>query len=203
MQLQMPYKVLAIALFIISCQAESDRLPILGEKIIKGSDTIFHTIQPFTYYNQDSLLVNKATFEDKIYVADLFFTSCPTICPRVMGQMLRLQDAFEDEDRLNFLSMSMDYRKDSIPVLKRYADKVGINGERWHLVQLQKNEIEKVANEYFSVAYEDESVAGGFDHSGNLMLVDEQGRIRAYCNGQDEVSVDEFIPKIRQLLDEK
>ncbi len=195
-----PIVILALGL---GCQSGSDRLPILGEMIIEGSDTIYHTIRPFSYYNQDSQIVTNATFENKIYVADLFFTSCPTICPKVMSQMLRLQDAFEEEDRLNFLSMSMDYRKDSVPILKRYADKVGINGDKWHLVQLKKDEIEIVANEYFNVAYEDETVEGGFDHSGNLMLVDKKGRIRAYCSGLDEDEVNAFMPKIRQLLAEQ
>lgn len=199
----MRYNFIVLLSLALGCQTKSDRLPILGEKFIEGQDTVYHTIQPFSYLNQDSLSVTQATFADKIYVADLFFTSCPTICPKVMSQMLRLQEEFAVEERLNFLSMSMDYRKDSVPILKRYADKVGINGDKWHLVQLNKDEIEKVANEYFSIAYEDESVPGGFDHSGRLMLVDKEGRIRAYCNGTDEASVNEFMPKIRQLLAEQ
>ena len=174
----------------------------MGERQIVDGDTLYHTVGSFEYLNQDSVLITNSTFTDKIYVADFFFTSCPTICPKVKRQMLRLQETFADEDRLNFLSMSIDYRKDSIPILKRYATKVGIDGNRWHLVQLQKDEIEKVANQYFSIAYEDESVPGGFDHSGRLMLLDGNGHIRAYCDGTVDESVDEFMIKIRQLLNE-
>lgn len=186
----------------LACVKESNKLPILGEQQIIDGDTIYHTISPFSYLNQDSLLITNATFHDKIYVADLFFTSCPTICPKVTAQMLRLQEIFTGEDQVNFLSLSVDYRKDSVPILKRYADKVGIDGSRWHLVQLEKDQIEKKANEYFGIAFEDEDAPGGFDHSGRLMLIDKKGRIRAYCDGQDPESVEQFIPKIKLLLEQ-
>ncbi len=197
-----PKLLLLLAILTLGCKTNMEKLPILGEQQIVNGDTIYHTISEFNYLNQDSAIITKATFADKIYVADLFFTSCPTICPKVTAQMLRLQEEFSQDTRVNFLSLSVDYRKDSVPILKRYADKVGINGERWHLVQLQKDQIERVANEYFGVAYEDASIPGGFDHSGRLMLIDKEGRIRAYCDGQDPTSVDAFIPKIRQLLSE-
>ena len=198
----MSNRFLILVLIAYSCSATHQSLPILGEKQIIGDDTLYHTIRPFSYLNQDSIIITNETFDDKIYVVDFFFTSCPTICPKVTQQMLRLQEAFTNEDRLNLLSLSIDYRKDSIPILKRYADKVGIDGQKWHLIQLQKDQVEKVANQYFSIAYEDESVPGGFDHSGRLMLIDQKGHIRAYCDGQDETSVTEFISKIEQLLDE-
>jgi len=199
----MRYKLLYFALFLWTCTSVPDKLPILGDRIIEQDDTSYHTIAPFKYLDQDSNLITNATFKDKAYVADFFFTSCPTICPKVTRQMLRLQEAFQKDNRLQFLSYSIDYRKDSVPILKRYADKVGINGARWHLVQLKKDEVERVANQYFSIAYEDETVAGGFDHSGRLMLVDKNGHIRAYCDGTDEQAVDEFMLKIHQLLDEE
>ncbi len=191
-----------VLVVLISCHDQNGRLPILGEQRIEDGDTIYHQVEPFSYLDQDSNQVSQQTLQDKIYVADFFFTSCPTICPKVTAQMLRIQEEFIDEDRLKLLSYSIDYRKDSIPILKRYASKVGISSAKWHLVQLKKDEVERVANQYFSVAFEDSSVPGGFDHSGRLMLVDQHGRIRAYCNGTEPDEVTEFMEEIRILLNE-
>ena len=194
--------LLLTPLIFFACKQEEDKLPILGEKQIEDGDTTYHTIAPFSYVNQDSLTITHDTFANGIYVADFFFTSCPTICPKVKRQMLRLQEAFASEDRVKILSLSIDYRKDSIPILKRYAEKVGIESGKWHLVQLAKDELEHVATQYFSIAYEDSDVPGGFDHSGRLLLVDDKRRIRAYCDGKDPEAVDEFMAQIRILLNE-
>jgi protein SCO1/2 len=86
--------------------------------------------------------------------------------------------------------------------LKNYAEKLQIPSDRWHLVQLRKDQIEKVANQFFNIAFEDESAPGGFDHSGRLILVDREGHIRAHCDGTDPESVDGFAVDIEKLLHE-
>ncbi len=196
--------LLAAMTLLLACQTEAEvkSLPILGERDIVDGDTVYHTIPAIRFIDQEGDSVTNATFQDKLMLADFFFTSCPTICPKVKRQMLRILAEYDDEDRLVVLSHSIDYRKDSVPVLKQYADKLGIDANRWHLVQLQKNEVEKYANEYFNVAFEDESAEGGFDHSGRIMLIDTQGRIRAYAEGTEPESVDQLIADIRLLLNE-
>ena len=116
--------------------------------------------------------------------------------------MLRIREQFKDRDDFKFLSMSIDYRKDSIPVLRRYAEKLGIDSKNWHLVQLKKEELNERANQFFNVAFEDETAPGGFDHSGRLILVDGNGHIRSYGNGTDPESVDKLAKDIRKLFDE-
>ena len=192
-----------LSYILIGCQSTPAKLPILGETEVSNGDTLYYTVSDFNFLDQDSQVVSKATLSDKIYIADFFFTSCPTICPKVKAQMLRINEKFAEEPRLSFLSHSIDYRKDSIPVLNRYAAKLGITGGRWHLVQLQKDQIESVANQYFNIAFEDETAPGGFDHSGRLILVDTKGRIRSYCDGTDEQDVDRFMQDIELLLDEE
>lgn len=179
-----------------------DRLPFLGDTVIENGDTIYYTIPAFDYINQDSIHVTDKTLSGKPYVADFFFTSCPTICPKVKSQMIRLQDMLGPDQSITYLSMSIDYRKDSVPILKRYVDKLEIDDDRWHFVQLKKDQIESVANQYFNIAFEDESAPGGFDHSGRLILVDGEGRIRSHCNGTDPESVNQFANDIRLLLNE-
>lgn len=187
-----------------SCQPSSDTpLPILGiPDITENGDTIPHRIPEFAFIDQNANTVTVATFEDKIYVADFFFTSCPSICPKMTQQMKRIYEQFADEDRLMFLSHSIDTRRDSVPVLKAYADRLNIDHERWRFVTGDKEEIYKIANDYFNVAFEDPDAPGGYDHSGKLILVDTKGHIRSFCEGTDPESVDGLIRDIKKLLRE-
>ena len=85
---------------LISCSSEPEQLPILGHRTIEGKDTIYHTIPDFKFMNQDSQWITNETFAGKAYVVDFFFTTCPTICPKVKEQMLRVYDRFSDQDSL-------------------------------------------------------------------------------------------------------
>jgi protein SCO1/2 len=190
-------------LALISCgSSKDDKLPVYGEISVENGDSVYHSIRDFSFINQDSQVVNNASFEGKIYISDFFFTSCPTICPKVKKQMLRIYDAFENEPRLEFISHSIDSKRDSVPVLKAYAKKINISSDRWHLVTGDKKEIYDIARDYFSIAVEDPNAPGGYDHSGYIILVDKDRHIRAYCDGTNEEEVDEFMEKIKKLLAE-
>lgn len=177
--------------------ADQDTLPILGFKE-EGDD--YHQIPDFDFINQDSQRVTNATFADKAYVADFFFTSCPTICPKVKQQMLRIHERFKEEDQLLLLSHSIDTRYDTVPVLKAYAEKLGVSSEKWHFVTGEHDEIYEIADDYFSIAIVNPDAPGGFDHSGRLILVDQNRHVRAFCDGTDPASVDAFMDDIDQLL---
>lgn len=187
---------------IISCTFENKTLPKYGVFEETNGDTIFHTIRDFQFINQDSNFVTNQTFSDKIYISDFFFTSCPTICPKVKQQMLRIYEEFEGEPRLQFLSHSIDFKRDSVPVLKKYADKLGISSDRWHLVTGDKEQIYDIAEDYFSIALEDADAPGGYDHSGYIILIDSNRHIRAFCDGTDPNEVDDFMKNIEKLLNE-
>jgi protein SCO1 len=193
-----------ILLFIVfSCTPKQSKLPIYGKFQVVNEDTVYHTIPPFEFIDQDSNLITNETFEGKWYIADFFFTSCPTICPRVKQQLMRIYEKYEQEDRLKFLSHSIDTKRDSVPVLKKYSDKLGITSERWHLVTGDKSSIYKMAPEYFSIAIEDENSPGGYDHSGYIVLIDPERHIRGFCDGTIPEEVDKFMKIIRVALDEK
>ncbi len=196
--------ILLTGLLIIGCQPPEgcQVLPVLGNQDIQGTDTIYPTIPDFMFMNQDSQMVDNATFADKIYVVDFFFISCPTICPKVKKQMLRVYKQFLDEPRVVLLSHTIDVRHDTIPRLKAYAEGLGVNTDRWHLVTGSEDDIYQIAGNYFSVAKKDPSVPGGFDHSGRLILVDEHRHVRSFCDGTDSESVDQFMTDIQCLLDE-
>ncbi|NRB64511.1 MAG: SCO family protein [Saprospiraceae bacterium] len=177
-------------------------LPILGERLIEGGDTIFHTIPDFSFINQDSQVVNNETFAGKLYVADFFFISCPTICPTVTKQMLRIHDHFQDEDRVLLLAHSIDPKRDTVGRLANYATNLGVNSQKWHFVTGEKDNIFEIADDYFSIAIESPDAPGGFDHSGRLILVDENRYVRSFCDGTDPESVGQFIKDIELLLQE-
>lgn len=187
-----------------SCQQveECQVLPILGNRDVQGTDTIYPTIPAFEFINQDSQTVTNQTFKDRIYVVDFFFISCPTICPKVKKQMVRVYKQFAQEPSLVLLSHTIDVRHDTIPRLKAFAEGLNVKTDRWHFVTGEEEDIYQIAGDYFSVAQKDANAPGGFDHSGRLILVDEQRHVRSFCDGTDPASVDQFMKDIQCLLDE-
>ncbi len=179
---------------------ESDTLPILGRTEMIDGDTLYHTIPDFSFINQDSQVISEETFAGKAYVVDFFFVSCPTICPKVTRQMLRIHDRFKEEERLLLLAHSIDTKRDTVGRLKEYAEGLGVESNKWHFVTGVKEEIYEIADDYFSIAIEDPTAPGGFDHSGRIILVDEERHIRSYCDGTDEEEVNRFMGDIEKLL---
>ena len=163
---------------------------------------VYQSIPHFEFIDQDSQIITNATFKDKAYVADFFFTSCPTICPVMAKQMLRIHDHFQENDQLVLLSHTIDVKRDTIPKLKVYAENLGVQSSKWHFVTGEKDKIYDIAESYYNLAIEDPTLPDGFDHSGRFVLVDQHGRIRAFCNGTNPKEVDEFIGKVEKLLHE-
>jgi protein SCO1/2 len=187
----------------ISCQKDEPReLPIIGFHDVVDGDTVYHHIPAFRFVNQDSQWVTNQTFSDKIYVADFFFTSCPTICPKLTKSMLQLYEQYEEESRLRFLSHSIDTKRDTVGKLALYAGNLGVSSDRWHFVTGDRSEIFDIADSYYSIAKESPDAPGGFDHSGRLILIDTKGRVRSFCDGTDPEDVKRFSEDIKILLGE-
>lgn len=196
----------ALLAFLIACNLSENprKLPILGERdVTPAGDTIYPQIPDFQFIDQDGQPVTNATFAGKAYVVDFFFIHCPTICPKVKANGLRVYQKFKNEERLLMLSHSIDTRNDTVPALKHHAEKLGIESKKWHLVTGDHDAIYAIADNYFSVATEDPSAPGGFDHSGRLILVDKNRHVRAFCDGTNAEEVDRFMKEIDLLLAEK
>lgn len=200
--------LLIIIPFVIltsACQNEKDQLPILGKKEVvkKGSvtDTVYQTIPDFKFIDQDSNWVTQKTFQDKIYVADFFFTTCPTICPIMKSQMLRVYEKYKGNSEVAFLSHTIDPKHDTVAVLKEYADRLGISSDQWHMVTGDRDKIFKIAQSHYMVsAHEDPSAPDGAVHSGAFILIDKQKRIRGYYDGTKEEEVNQLIEDIPLLI---
>jgi protein SCO1/2 len=198
--------LLAVILLIPACQDSDESvksLPILGRREVVDNDTIYHKIADFAFVNQDSMLVTGETFKDKIYVADFFFTSCPTICPTMKTQMLRVYEAYEDDPEVGLLSHSIDPEFDTVALLKDFANRLGVKTEKWHFVTGNKEEIYKQGQtSYMVTAAEDATELGGYIHSGAFILVDKEKRIRGYYDGTKPDQVDRLISDIERLKKE-
>jgi protein SCO1 len=202
------YFLIPLSISAIGCQniaTNNGKLPIIGERLgidAKG-DTIYPTIASFKFINQDSISITNADFDNKIYVVDFFFTHCPTICPKVTAQMLRVHDRFKDSTALLLLSHSIDTKNDTVGRLNEYASKLGVKAPKWHFVTGDRDAIYGIADDYFSIAKESPDAPGGFDHSGRLILVDKKRRVRSFCDGTDAQDVDRFMKDIETLLAEQ
>ena len=134
------YFLLLVVTF--SCNTQPKELPIIGFQETLDDGTIkYHTIPPFSFVNQDSLKIENDSFKNKIYAADFFFTSCPSICPKVMKQMVRIADSQENNEKFRLVSHTIDPKRDTHEVLKIYADNLGIDQSKWHFLTGQKDEL--------------------------------------------------------------
>ena len=200
---QLFFALITIAALAACTPSGPRTLPILGNRDVVNGDTIYPSIPDFAFVDQDSQLVTNATFKDKIYVVDFFFIHCPTICPKVKANGLRLYKKYKNDDRILLLSHSIDTKNDTVAALKRHADKLGIETRKWHLVTGDHDAIYGIADDYFSVATENPDSPGGFDHSGRLILVDKNRHVRSFCDGTDARDVDRFMKDIDLLLAEQ
>lgn len=168
-------------------------LPVLGPP--------GHSIQSFQLRDQNNAAVSLANWEDKIVIADFFFTHCPSICPKMTNNLKRIQ-AYAEVDNLLINSFSVDPERDSVQQLKSYAEKFDIKGA-WHLLTGSKQELYKLARKSFLITATDgDGGADDFIHSENLVLIDKQKRIRGYYDGTDETAVNNLIKDLRKLAKE-
>jgi protein SCO1 len=191
-----------LASFFFSACEKKRVLPIFGEREYKNGDTIYQTIPDFAFVNQDSQTVTQNDYKDKIYVSDFFFTHCPTICPRVKKNMLRILAKYKDNPNVLLLSHTIDPKHDTVGRLKEYAQKLEISAPKWNLVTGEKAKIYDIAFYYASIAKESPDAPGGFDHSGYIILVDKNRRVRAAVDGTIDEAVTKFLEDIDVLLSE-
>ncbi|MEN8249682.1 MAG: SCO family protein [Bacteroidota bacterium] len=197
------YFLIFVILFFQSCSTKNHDLPYLGRHEYSETDTIFHTIKSFSFYDQDSSLITNEIFDNKIYVTDFFFTTCPSICPTMKVQMLRIYEAYKENPNVLLLSHTIDPAHDNVEVLHDYATRLGVSSKKWHFVTGIKDSIYNMAhNSYYIGARENEKAPGGYEHSGAFIIVDGKRRIRGVYDGTKPESVDQLIEDLKKLLAE-
>ncbi len=197
--------------FLIACSNVTKKLPILGERSTKDTvmngktvtDTIYQTIAPFRYFNQDSILISNTDYDGSIYVADFFFTTCNSICPIMHRNMLTVLDKYKGNKQVKFLSHSIDTKYDLPNRLKKYADKLGIRDNQWQFVHGSRDSIYDIsAKNYLVAAYADGAAPQGLVHQGWFVLIDKEKRIRGAYDGTKTDQVTQLMSDMDLLLQE-
>ncbi len=205
------FVIAIVVITFFSCNTQNTEtkkllLPVIGEKKLAGEDgkdTIYHTIQPFAFVNQYHDTVSEKTIDNKIFVADFFFATCQSICPKMSSQLVHVQNAFKDDHNVLILSHTVNPSNDTVEVLNGYAQTYGAIKNKWHLLTGNKKAIYDMARySYLVNALEDDGSAEGFLHSELFVLVDAQKRIRGMYDGTDSVAVVKLISDIKLLKQE-
>ncbi|MBC8110008.1 MAG: SCO family protein [Verrucomicrobia bacterium] len=183
-------------LFLCACER---KLPLM--------EATGNGIPDFSFVNQDGQTVTQATFEDKIYVADFFFSTCPTVCPVIKKHLLVVQEKFKDNTTVMFLSHTVNPRYDSVPVLKDYAERIGANTKQWIFVTGNPDKLQFMATEGYEVGEKfrkKDTVQhrNMLDHRTDLILVDKNRHIRGIYEGTDKKEVEKLMQDIEFLLRE-
>jgi len=190
-----------LSLSFFSCENNTrKKLPYIGERIIQKGDTIYHTIPTFKFLNQDSLVISEKDLDQVIYIADFFYTYCPSVCPKVKNQMLRVYDKYRNDDRVKLVSFALDPKRDTPQVLKKYAENLGIKGRQWEYLSGDQDEIWTLAESFLISVSHDKEEPGGIFHSGKIILIDQNAHIRSFADGTNPNDVDAFLKDIDILL---
>ena len=203
------YLFLLVAV-LSGCKGEQKRLPFLqleiSERVVDGKtiiDSSFRTIPAFKLLNQDSVVVTNKNFDGTIYVADFFFTSCPTICPVMHRNLLKVYQKYKGNPEVKLASHTIDVKYDTPSRMKNYATKLGVDGTQWEYLWGTRDEIYALAERNYLVsAQEDKNAPGGFVHQGYLVLVDKEKRIRGAYDGTQDKDVAQLMDDMDLLLKE-
>ena len=152
----------------------------------------FHKISNFNLVNQNGNNISQEFYHNKIYVADFFFTTCPSICPIMTNNMLKVQEKIKNDPNVLIVSFSVDPKTDSVAQLKKYAKEKGVDDLKWNLLTGDKKQIYDLARKSFFVAEIDKDTdSNDIIHTENFVLVDPDKRIRGFYDGTnlDEIKI--------------
>jgi protein SCO1/2 len=170
-------------------------------------------VPAFELTDQNDKKISDKDYLGKVYVVEFFFSTCPTICPKMNQSMLQLQDEFYGNPSFGIASITIDPTKDTPQVLKEHADLLGVKHYNWHFLTGDKEYIYSLANKGFNLyAGENNKAVGGFEHSGLFALIDKEGKIRCrkdaqgnpilYYDGLEAAGVEAIKEDIKKLLEE-
>lgn len=174
-------------------------LKLVDAEVLKNKGE--HRILDFELIDQNGDTISRSDTKGQVIVTDFFFTTCQTICPIMTNQMERVQEAFSDDERLIILSHSVTPEIDSVQILKEYAERHGVNSERWHLLTGPRPQINNLARRsYFACLTDGTGDEYDLVHTENFVLVDTLGRIRGFYDGTNEEEVDKLIKDVKRLF---
>lgn len=180
------------------------KLPYLWPQSLDAKgDTIYQTIPPFSFTNQEGNTITEKDLEGKIYVAAFFFASCQGTCPKITTQLARVQERFKAVRDLRILSFTVDPDRDSVKALEEYGMKFMVKPGKWHLLTGEKNKLYELATKgFFANAGEGMEGTEEFIHTENVMLIDKERKVRGMYTGTDPKEIERLMDEITVLLTE-
>jgi protein SCO1/2 len=162
----------------------------------------YHTIANFSFANQNGKTITQKDYEGKVYVADFFFTTCGSICPKMTTNLVDVQKAIKNNPKVMLLSHTVFPETDSVPTLKAYAQKYGVIDGKWNLVTGDKKEIYTMARKsYLAVKLGKPEQLYDMVHTENFVLVDQKRRVRGFYDGTKKEDIQRLIEDINWLCD--
>lgn len=197
--------VIIIAALALTTSCSSDRLPIFGPKeFIEGvdKDTVYHTVPFWSFQNQEGKMVGTTDYQGEIYIADFFFSHCPSICPEMLENMKQVQEELKDLN-VNIISYTVDPKNDNVERLKWYAEENEIDTKNWNFVTGIQQDIYKLGVKGYLVPNQEDALApGGFLHSEKFILIDKKSRIRGFYDGTEQEQLKQLIKDVKTLSKE-
>jgi protein SCO1/2 len=190
---------LITVLLISSCQKKKE-LPVLSRYVDENGSDVTYTIRDFEFRNQLNQSITEQNINNKVYLANFFFTRCPSICPKMTSALTNIATDFIDSEDFLMLSFSIDPKHDSIPVLRRYAEATKIPNSKWHFLNGSDNQLKHISS-LFRTSFKPKEGSIDFYHSSYAALVDKQQYIRGFYNLLDENSVVQLRKDITLLLE--
>ena len=186
-------------------------VPKIVYSLSKPNLEVIGKVPDFSFINQDGETITNKDYIRKVYIVEFFFTTCPSICPIMNRNMVKIQNEFFGNPNLGIASFSIDPVYDTPAVLKEYANNYKITNKNWNLLTGDKDEIYKLANEGFKLYVGvNTQIEGGFEHSGLFALIDQEGNIRCrkdenenpifYYDGLESEGIQMLIEDIKKLL---
>lgn len=204
MKIERNIRVLLFIVLFAGC-TKTDNLPILGELStdpLTGKNKHYQTPE-FLLKNQFNQEVTHLDFKNKIQVVDFFFTSCPTICPKMTKHLKLVEKAFEKVDEVAIVSYSIDYKNDSPEALKQYSENYKINNNKWTFLTGESDAVFELSKDYKVRAFDDGNAdQRNIIHDGTFVLVDGKRRIRGYYDGLSVRDTKRLIQDINTLIAE-
>ena len=212
--------LLALITGLVACKDNRQKpLPILGNydlnyRVQDGktiTDTIYQVIPDFQFFNEDSILVTKDTYKNKVWISEFFFATCPSICPIMNTQLKNVEKTLKRYSKdLQFLSFTIDPKHDTPSVLKAHKSKLGIQNKNWAFLSGNESFTHQLGIEHFLIfAGREADALGGYAHSGAFTLVDKKGHVRGvYEVVQPDLSVNQkeylrLIKEAKQLFQDE
>ena len=188
-------------------------VPKIVAKFQKSDLVEIGPVPTFKLTNQDNKSISDKDYLGKVYVVEFFFSTCPTICPKMNANLKEVQLQFKGVKNFGIASITINPKNDTAEVLKKHAEDLGINDENWHFLTGDKEYIYEIANKGFNMyAAQNDKVNGGFEHSGLFALIDKNGTIRCrkddfgnpilYYDGLEKAGIKALTEDIKLLLQE-